>query len=548
MFVQQLDKIHRGKEMKINRRTFIKSSAAAGAAVLASKKTFAGNLLADEKCFGVHAFIENHPEAVFIMRTSIDVKTNAAAIKQAGLNFSKTVFINKTLAEGGTPVSSKVVLKPNITCRYPSTPGYTTVGTMGIVTDSNFVEGIVETINKLGVQRGNFYIRETNCPSDFEEGGYISMALRTGIDIRDLSGTVDSLNSSDVQWVDIDKGIWFKKLPFLAPFNSPGSYLINIAKLKAHSMGMTLCAKNLQGAIAHNYQEHCRAFEIDMDVSPSHVRSDARDIIQANYNRHLEQKIPRWDKPPTTGGLWMETWATRCLDTNSVVKAGIHIIEGIYGRDGNFSEGPSPEGKAVDYMCNYIIFGKNQFLVDNIGVWIAGHEPGNFGLFHLAVERGLANTFNPNNIPVYEWKADGNAVLTPLSSFARYPLKTKYLQKNYNGKDESLWHMVNEPFNYPLSVNENIKNASPDSFVLKQNFPNPFNPSTCIEFFIPKPGNVRMEIYDVTGSIINVPVDGYYSTGTHMALWKNSSVPSGVYFYRMIYNGYSKTKSMVLMK
>jgi hypothetical protein len=535
--------------MNITRRTFLKTTTvAAGATLLTPPNIFGKYFKNDDKCFGVHSFIENHPEAVFIMKTNIDVKTNAAAIKKAGLDFGDSVFINRTAAEGGTPVSTKIALKPNITCRYATTtPGYTTLGTMGIVTDSNFVEGIIESLKTVGVAKNNFYIRETNCPSDFEEGGYISMAARTGANIKDLSGTVDTLDAADVQWVDINNGIWFKKLPFLAPVNSPDSYLINIAKLKTHTMGMTLCAKNLQGSIAHNYQEHCRIFSSDMDVSADHVHSDAREVITANYNRHLEQKIPRWDRPGDNGGLWMETWCSRCLDTNSVTKAGLHIIEGIYGRDGNFSVGPAADGTATDYMCNYIIFGKNQFLVDNIGIWLGGHEPGNFGLFHLAVERGFTTTFNPANIPVYEWKSDGSATLTPLTNFTRAALKTKYLQRDYNGQTEELWHMVNESYDYPTSVNEQ-KLLRPDTFVLRQNYPNPFNPSTSIEFYIPQSGNVKIEVYDVTGRVVYVAADGYYSAGSHLANWKNANNSSGVYFYRMLFNGYSKTKSMMLLK
>jgi len=181
-------------------------------------------------------------------------------------------------------------------------------------------------------------------------------------------------------------------------------------------------------------------------------------------------------------------------------------------------------------------------------VWLAGHEPGNFGLFHMALERGFTATFNPVEIPVYEWKADGTAVLTPLKNFDRFPLKTKYLQRDYNGQNEDLWHMVNEPFSYPLAVKDTKKNMKPESFVLQQNYPNPFNPSTAIEFFIPQSGNVRIEIYDVTGRIVQVITDGYFSAGSHLAIWKNLKAHSGVYFYRMLYSGFSKTKSMVLLK
>jgi hypothetical protein len=55
-------------------------------------------------------------------------------------------------------------------------------------------------------------------------------------------------------------------------------------------------------------------------------------------------------------------------------------------------------------MTNIVIFGKNPYLVDNVGHWLGGHEPGNFGLFHIAMERGKLGVINPMKIPVYEWQ------------------------------------------------------------------------------------------------------------------------------------------------
>ena len=75
----------------------------------------------------------------------------------------------------------------------------------------------------------------------------------------------------------------------------------------------------------------------------------------------------------------------RMIDAYSVIPTGINIVEGIYGRDGDgFSGGPH-NGKPADYMCNNIIFGKDAFRVDIISHWLAGHEPGNFGLFHIGI-------------------------------------------------------------------------------------------------------------------------------------------------------------------
>ena len=535
--------------MRISRRTFLKTTAMTGAAVAFNASPIISKMLETSiDYYGVHPFIDTHPDAVFIMRTSVDVKTNSDAIKTAGLNFGRSVFVNLKPENGGVSILNNVALKPNITCRQVGNANYTKEGTMGIVTDSNFVEGIIQSIQGLGVQSNKFYIRETNCATDFEEGGYISMASRNGVDIRDLSAPVNSLASSDVEWKTIDSGVWFNTIPFLAPVNSPNTFLLNIAKFKTHGMGMTLCAKNMQGSIAHSYQEHCTAYSATMNMSASHIQPNAKDVILANYNRHVANGIPRWDRPGDDGGLWQEIWATRCLDTNSVTHPNLHIIEGIYGRDGNFIVGPSASGLATDYMTNIIIFGKNQFHVDTIGLWLGGHEPGNFGLLHMAIERGMSTILNPKDIPLYEWQTAGNASLASLDSFTRTPLKTYYLQRNYNGQNEDYWHLVNEPYNYPTQGISTPSSTKPDSFVLYQNYPNPFNPSTAIEFSIPQNGNVRIEICDFKGSVVDVLTDRYFTKGVHLVSWSTNRNASGVYFYRMFFGGYTHTRKMMLLR
>ncbi len=99
-----------------------------------------------------------------------------------------------------------------------------------------------------------------------------------------------------------------------------------------------------------------------------------------------------------------------------------------------FSGGPH-DGRAMDFMSNNIIFGKDAFRVDIITHWLAGHEPGNFGLFHIGIERGVSNVLDPFDIPVYLWE-NGQAKKVSLDTFKRTPLLTLYLRRNYDGYNE----------------------------------------------------------------------------------------------------------------
>jgi len=495
----------------IKRRAFLQTTAAAGGALLFHpRKLFSRPSGQAAAFFGVHPFIESNPSAVFIMKTAVDSKMNSEAKKQAGLDFGESVFVPLEDGAGGFPVTHKVVIKPNLTERHNS--GYTIERAMGIITDAYFVEGVIEGMKPLGLSGSQFYLREVNGPDQFADGGYIDMAGRTGADIRDLSEKVTRLSANDVVWKDVPEGIWFNRIPYIWPVNAPDTFLVNIAKFKAHGMGITLCAKNIQGTIAHNYTGHCTPYNGNMDIPNADIRSDAKTVILSNYNRRVADGIPRWDKPGYnhTSGLGMETWASRCLDNNRVTKPQLHIVEGIYGRDGNFIAGPGPGGYANDFMTNIIIFGKNPFHVDIIGHWLAGHEPGNFGLFHMAREAGMSEVLDPMAIPVYEWKADGSAVSASLDSFERTDLLTYYLQRDYNGQTEPYWHMCDEAFDYSrVSVERPRAAEKPGVYFLHQNFPNPFNPSTSIGFTLPAPGQARIEILNARGEIVDVLLDRY---------------------------------------
>ncbi len=434
----------------IDRRKFLKSVAAGTAAfAVRPDQLFGRSTQSGSAYFGIHPTIEANPDAVFILRTAVDVKTNSEAKKQVGAFFGSSVF--QPMTAPGFPMTSRVVMKPNIAMMPNADQRY-----MGIVTDVYFVEGIIESLKNIGLAGNQMFVREISGTTDFANSGYLDMAARTGVDLRDLNRPIEYISPSDLQWEDVPEGTWFKRIPYLWPVNAPDSLLLNIAKYKTHTMGMSLCAKNLQGTIAAPYSAHCTPYIADMEINPDDVRDGAKDRILANYSRHLLAGIPRWDRPGTDGGLWQETWATRCLDNHSVLKPALNIIEGIYGREGPFMEGPGPDGLGIDTMTNMIIFGKNPFHVDIIGHWLGGHNPGNFGLFHLALERGLSNVLNPEDVPLFEWYNDGTSSQRQLREFPRYGLRTQYLCRDYAGQSEDAWHLVNEPYGYPDHVTGSV--------------------------------------------------------------------------------------------
>ncbi len=102
------------------------------------------------------------------------------------------------------------------------------------------------------------------------------------------------------------------------------------------------------------------------------------------------------------------------------------------------------------------------------------------------------------------------------------------------------------------SVDTVILNKRSIDFQLFQNFPNPFNPVTYINYSLSQSGNVTLAIYNIIGQEITKLVNGVKNAGLHKVIWDASNLSSGIYFYKIDFEGtskkYSETKRMVLLK
>jgi concanavalin A-like lectin/glucanase superfamily protein/type IX secretion system substrate protein len=99
----------------------------------------------------------------------------------------------------------------------------------------------------------------------------------------------------------------------------------------------------------------------------------------------------------------------------------------------------------------------------------------------------------------------------------------------------------------PVGIGNN-NNQIPGSYELKQNFPNPFNPSTKIAYALPKSGNVSLVVFDLLGREVAVLVNGYKKAGSYDVDFNASALSSGVYFYRINAGEFKDTKKMLLIK
>jgi len=90
--------------------------------------------------------------------------------------------------------------------------------------------------------------------------------------------------------------------------------------------------------------------------------------------------------------------------------------------------------------------------------------------------------------------------------------------------------------------------AIPTQFALMQNYPNPFNPSTTIRFSLPQAENVKLQIYDSLGRLIETLVDSRLEAGYYTYKWNAKNYASGVYIYRITAGTHVDSKKLSLLK
>jgi len=88
----------------------------------------------------------------------------------------------------------------------------------------------------------------------------------------------------------------------------------------------------------------------------------------------------------------------------------------------------------------------------------------------------------------------------------------------------------------------------PTDFSLNQNYPNPFNPKTSITYSISKAQLITLKVFDALGNNVAILINEKQNPGTYSVNWDASNYSSGIYFYTLEGNFFSRTKKMILIK
>lgn len=98
------------------------------------------------------------------------------------------------------------------------------------------------------------------------------------------------------------------------------------------------------------------------------------------------------------------------------------------------------------------------------------------------------------------------------------------------------------------SIGESTPLGTLKEYKLYNNYPNPFNPNTTFEYFLPQSGQVTLKVYDALGKEVTTLVRGQQQAGNHKVNFNAASLPSGVYIFTIQAGNFTQSRKMVLLK
>jgi hypothetical protein len=255
------------------------------------------------------------------------------------------------------------------------------------------------------------------------------------------------------------------------------------------------------------------------------------------------QKINQTN-PGTGHALWPSVAmnsAGRSVAVWIDMRNGVQIYGNIFGADGNPLSGnfritDTPPGGDIYSRPEVAVRDDGSFMV----VWTdSTNAPQSFrawGRQYLADGTALGEPFL---IPSVDAGSGLPDIVTDGASYY-----VTWLDNRFNQDEANIYA---KKIGTILSSTETDRNEIPKAFVLHQNFPNPFNPLTNIQFSIPINSHVRIAVYDVLGREIAVLTDKRYSAGIHTTTFDASQLPSGIYLYRLETKEFTQVRRMILL-
>ncbi len=192
-----------------------------------------------------------------------------------------------------------------------------------------------------------------------------------------------------------------------------------------------------------------------------------------------------------------------------------------------YSVAPENNGFNVNasYDCGAVSFGLLGPDGDGIGYFAFAGDTAGWKWFNIFVDTGGA--FDG----IY---CDDNQRYTPPTGIA--------------ATVRGIYYIAHDSIKGVISNQVAVASGAPAAFSVAQNTPNPFNPTTSINFTLAKAGKVTIDVFNAAGQKIDTIANASMTAGAHTVNWNAAKFSAGVYFYTVNANGLTKTMKMTLLK
>ncbi|HTY00417.1 MAG TPA: DUF362 domain-containing protein [Bacteroidota bacterium] len=364
------------------------------------------------------------------------------------------------------------------------------------------IQAVGQYVIEAGVNPSDLYIvdsfwdttwKNANSTAPFgakDQFGYFAVQQALGCNVVDLNDTTPA----NLATISTGSGHYnFPSLTMNKLLQSVDVY-ISIPKLKHHSAaGLTCSLKNQVGAV------------------PQSLYTITNDNGRRGALHHPTSTASEWNYLPET-----------ICDLNAARPVHLAVIDGIKnatGGEGVWCLNFAPTSRHA--LCA----GLDPVATDSIGAKLMGLDPGaaTFPLPAPLTDGSVTSSTTDNHLYLLNGKGIGTNNLSEIQ-------------------------LVGDGANLVTGVTQPPGSVQPTEFQLCANYPNPFNPSTMIAFYLPRSQHMTLKVYDMTGREIETLVEGEVPAGHHRLQWSAHGLASGVYLCRMVTPGFTDTIKMIYQK
>jgi len=433
---------------------------------------------------GTQRFLDGNPDVA--VTQALDY-SDAALIKQKVQHLFESIGgISDVVSTG-----SKVAVKINLTggsgyANNSALQGYDITEAMW--THPAVLRAVCELLLDSGVSADNLYIVEAIWDmASFNNFGYKTVQDELGIQLVNLNQ--EAPYADFVEKSTGDSHFNYSAFTLNRILDEADVY-ISIPKMKQHyDAGVTHSLKNQVGMTPYSCYN-----------------------AGNSYRRHLHDK---------NGSVNIRSYLPRSIvDLNLARPVNLCIIDGVINAEGG--EGVwNPSFTPSEY--HLLLAGKDPVAVDSICSWQMGNDP-EADKLTLPGNRSANDKECDNYLKLASQVGMGTNILGEI---------------NLTGDGANLIR---------TSIEDRPALRKPDSIRLFANWPNPFNSSTCIRFYMPVSGSVSLDIYNSMGQKVHTLANGMVSSGDHESIWQAQNLPSGVYVARLKAGGQVKTQRLIYQK